>query len=62
MPKKKKKQPEYGQYVCCNKCGKALCKVIDLPHLDTNYCSNCGTRLNEDKKVLMRELNQRRIF
>ena len=59
---KKKNQPEYKQYIVCNKCGKALCKVIDLPHLDANYCSNCGNKLTDTKKVLMKEYNTPRTF
>ena len=62
MSKKKKNQPEYRQYYFCFKCGKVLCKAIDIPHLDANYCPNCGYKLTEDKKELMKELNKRRIF
>ena len=62
MSKKKKKQPEYHQYIYCGKCGKGLCRVIDLPHLDANYCSNCGNKLTEGKKRVIQELNKRRIF
>ena len=50
MSKKKKKQPEYGQYCFCYRCGKALCKATDLPHFDANYCSNCGNKLTDTKR------------
>lgn len=50
MSKKKKNQPEYGQYCFCYKCGKTLCKAIDLPNLDINYCPNCGNKLTDTKK------------
>lgn len=53
MSKKKKNRPEYGQYVCYSKCGKA-CKVIDLPHLDANYCPNCGYKLTDTKSTDVR--------
>lgn len=59
---KKKKQPEYHQYIYCAKCGKALCRVLDLPHLDANYCPNCGHDLTQGKSKLMKELNQRKVF
>ena len=62
MSKKKKNQPEYGQYCFCYRCGKTLCKATDLPHFDANYCSNCGNKLTDTKKVLMKEYNQRRAF
>ena len=62
MPKKKKNRPKYSEYVCCSKCGKALCKVIDLPHLAANYCPNCGNKLTDGKKELMKALNKSRIF
>ena len=50
MSKKKKNQPEYGQYCFCYRCGKAFCKATDLPHFDTNYCSNCGNKLTDTKR------------
>lgn len=59
---KKKKQSEYHPYIYCDKCGKTLCKAIDLPHLDVNYCPNCGHDLTQDKKGIMRELNKRKVF
>ena len=59
---KKKKQPEYRQYVCCSKCGKALCKVIDLLHLAANYCPNCEHDITQGKKELMKALNKSRVF
>lgn len=62
MSKKEKKIPEQRIYIYCSKCEKALCKLIDLPHLNANFCSNCGNKLTESKKEFMKEMNKRRVF